>query len=104
MRKLGEKLEFKDVTSVCVTQRVRATTGAVKCSSNWKFQFQGDIVLADTRIMVFDSRGNFIREFGWKSLKEGCRGRYQVIISLRAKITVQTIQFMYQLEISISSP
>ena len=25
--------------------------------------------MADTRIMVFSSQGNFIREFGWKSLR-----------------------------------
>ena len=60
MRRLGEKMELKDVMSICVTTR-------------------GEIVVADTKIMVFDCLGNFVREFGWKSLKEGCRGRYQVL-------------------------
>ena len=55
----GDKGQFKDVMSVCVTN-------------------SGEIVVADTRIVVFDMEGNFIREFGWKTLKEGCKGRYQV--------------------------
>ena len=63
-RKIGRKLagdkgQFKDVMSVCVTAA-------------------GEIVIADTRIVVFDMDGNYLREFGWKTLKEGCRGRYQV--------------------------
>ena len=38
-----------------------------------------EIVVADTRIIVFDlDTGSYVREFGWKTLKEGCRGRYQV--------------------------
>jgi len=63
IRKIGRKLagdkgQFKDVMSVCVTAA-------------------GEIVIADTRIVVFDMDGNYLREFGWKTLKEGCRGRYQ---------------------------
>lgn len=54
----GERGQFKDVMSVHVTPG-------------------GEIVIADTRIMVYDMQGTFVREFGWKTLKEGCRGRYQ---------------------------
>ena len=61
-RKIGRKdrsCRLKEMVSVCVTR-------------------DGEIVLADTRIVVFDMEGNMVREFGWKTLKEGCRGRYQV--------------------------
>jgi len=62
IRKIGkkgaEKGEFRELFSVCVSQ-------------------QGEIIVADTRIVVFDKNGKFIREFGWKTPKEGSRGRYQ---------------------------
>ena len=41
---------------------------------------EGEIVVADTRILVLDMEGNIIREFGWRTLQEGCRGRYQVML------------------------
>jgi len=62
IRKIGkkgtEKGQFRELFSVCVSQ-------------------QGEIIVADTRIVVFDKNGNFVREFGWKTPKEGSRGRYQ---------------------------
>ena len=75
IRKLGTKLGsgerggggrggYREVTSVCVA--AGAGAGA-------------QVVVADTRILVFDlDTGNYVREFGWRTLKEGGRGRYQV--------------------------
>ena len=75
IRKLGTKLGsgerggggrggYREVTSVCVA----AGAGAGQ-----------QVVLADTRILVFDlDTGDYVREFGWRTLKEGGRGRYQV--------------------------
>ena len=50
-----------------------------------------EIVVADTRILVFDlDTGAYKREFGWKTLKEGCRGRYQVS-EIKAVIMIRRI-------------
>lgn len=60
-RKIGEKGKkpgnFKEMSSVCI------------CDN-------GDIMVGDTRIIVFNSSGDFIREFGGLKTKEGNRGRY----------------------------
>ena len=56
------------MTSVCVAAGAGAGAGAGP-----------QVVVADTRILVFDlDTGNYVREFGWRTLKEGGRGRYQV--------------------------
>ena len=79
IRKLGTKLGsgerggggrggYREVTSVCVAAGAGAGAGAGP-----------QVVVADTRILVFDlDTGDYVREFGWRTLKEGGRGRYQV--------------------------
>eukprot|EP00092_Neocalanus_flemingeri_P034579 GFUD01037607.1.p1 GENE.GFUD01037607.1~~GFUD01037607.1.p1 ORF type:complete len:718 (-),score=186.07 GFUD01037607.1:398-2551(-) len=60
-RKIGEKGKkpgnFKEMSSVCI------------CDN-------GDVIVGDTRIIVFNSSGEFIREFGGMKTKEGSRGRF----------------------------
>jgi len=60
IRKIGKKGnkrgEFRDMSSVCVSN-------------------EGDIIVADTRIIVFNPDGEFIKEMGC-SEKEGPKGRY----------------------------
>ena len=60
-KKIGEKGKkpgnFKEMSSVCI------------CDN-------GDLVVGDTRIIVFKSTGEFIREFGGVKTKDGMRGRY----------------------------
>merc|ERR1719318_858235 len=60
-RKIGEKGKkpgnFKEMSSVCI------------CDN-------GDLIVGDTRIVVFNSSGEFVREFGGMKTKEGSRGRY----------------------------
>ena len=60
LRKIGKKGtkkgEFKEISSLCVS-------------------FDGDIVVADTRIIVFNASGQFIREIGCGG-KGGGKGKY----------------------------
>lgn len=60
-RKIGckgkNKGEFKELSSVCVGP-------------------DGEIIVADTRIIVFSANGEFLREIGTVSSKDGPRGRY----------------------------
>ena len=71
----GERGQFKDIMAVCVTQGERP-----------------EIVVADTRILVFElDTGLYKREFGWKTLKEGCRGRYQVVSEIKVVIMIRVI-------------
>jgi len=60
-KKIGEKGKkpgnFKEMSSVCI------------CDN-------GDVIVGDTRIIVFNSSGEFLREFGGIKTKEGSRGRY----------------------------
>merc|ERR1719150_1819642 len=60
-RKIGckgkNKGEFKELSSVCVGP-------------------DGEIIVADTRIIVFSANGDFLREIGTVSSKDGPRGRY----------------------------
>ena len=52
------KGEFKELSSVCIGPR-------------------GEIIVADTRIIIFSATGEFIREIGSVSCKEsGARGRF----------------------------
>merc|ERR1712123_479975 len=51
------KGEFKELSSVCVGP-------------------DGEIIVADTRIIVFSANGEFLREIGTVSSKDGPRGRY----------------------------
>ena len=60
-RKIGckgkNKGEFKELSSVCVGP-------------------DGEIIVSDTRIIVFSANGEFLREIGTVSSKDGPRGRY----------------------------
>jgi len=60
-RKIGckgkNKGEFKELSSVCVGP-------------------DGEIIVADTRVIVFSANGEFLREIGTVSSKDGPRGRY----------------------------
>lgn len=60
-KKIGEKGKkagnLKEMSSVCI------------CDN-------GDLIVGDTRIVVFNSSGEFVREFGGMKTKEGSRGRY----------------------------
>lgn len=60
-KKIGEKGKkagnLKEMSSVCI------------CDN-------GDLIVGDTRIVVFNSSGQFVREFGGMKTKEGSRGRY----------------------------
>ena len=60
LRKIGRKGskagEFKEISSLCVS-------------------YEGDTIVADTRIIVFNAAGDFVREIGCSG-KEGGRGRY----------------------------